>query len=239
MDTSLLTTCRLTGITRTVGTAADFRCCRNCGGYTHKTVGSDRKTVYDLTVNNVVAETEVTVPADNLLHQENFRCSHCGEAVENYDAVQELADASQELHDEAVEGTDPGEYAVGSKSTLQDAIDVVTDLITADASEQADIDTALETLQTAVDAFEAGQVPQEDYTVLSALVIVAQALHEGATEGTDPGEYAVGSKATLLAAIGVAEDMIAADDSTQAEVDGAVVTLQAAVDAFELGEVPA
>jgi len=159
MDTTLLTTCRYTGKTRVVGSnESEFRYCRICGGYTDKTVGSDRKTVYDLTVDNAVSEVRETISADNLLHQEQWRCSHCGEPVENYDAIEALITSSQTLHDSAVEGVAVGEYAVGSKATFQTAIDAAQAVVTADDSTQAEITTATSTLQTAKETFEAGIV---------------------------------------------------------------------------------
>lgn len=81
MDARLLDTCRYTGIKKTSANADDFSECSNCGGFTHKTSGSARRTTYDLTVDNKVASTTEVVPANDLLAQEANRCSHCGEVI--------------------------------------------------------------------------------------------------------------------------------------------------------------
>ncbi len=74
---------------------------------------------------------------------------------------------------------------------------------------------------------------------LEADIALAQALHDGATEGDAVGEYAAGSKATLQIAIDAAQGVVNADDpkSTTAEVIAAKGTLALAVAAFEAGEV--
>lgn len=73
-----------------------------------------------------------------------------------------------------------------------------------------------------------------DTATLTTEVTNAQALYDGATEGTAIGEYAVGSKATLAAAIAAAS-AATPDDST--ELNTAVTTLKAAEVAFLAGRV--
>lgn len=249
MDKSLFTACRYTGKVKTVQNETEFRVCFNCGGITHKTVGDPRKTVYDLTVNNTVASTEETVPVTDLLKQEAFRCSYCAEVLPDYSELHGDIDAIQLRHDNTTEGTEIGECAVGSKATLQAAIDVAVDFVTTvdkattviGENETIDgliIDT-FETLDTAYSVFVAGIVPIPNKTALGALLISANASHTAAVEGADIGEYAVGSKATFKAAIDAAQLVYADDTAVQSEVDGEVITLQAAVDAFEGGKVPA
>jgi hypothetical protein len=74
-----------------------------------------------------------------------------------------------------------------------------------------------------------------DLTALTAEIVSAQSIHDGATEGTEGGQYAAGSKATLQAAIDAAETLT--DQDTQEDIDAALVTLQAAVTAFLAGVV--
>lgn len=74
--------------------------------------------------------------------------------------------------------------------------------------------------------------PTVDYTAIDAAISSAQALHDGATEGTSPGEYLPGSKATLQNAIDLATDVRNINCVTQAQLDAAVVALDAAVVAF-------
>jgi len=69
-----------------------------------------------------------------------------------------IADATVILNG-AVEGTDFGKYAVGSKSTLQTAINAAQAVLeTATSKSQVDLDTATTVLNEALAAFEAGKV---------------------------------------------------------------------------------
>ncbi|MCL2329053.1 MAG: cellulase family glycosylhydrolase, partial [Bacteroidetes bacterium] len=75
-----------------------------------------------------------------------------------------------------------------------------------------------------------------DTKALDDLIASATTLHGNATEGTAEGNYAVGSKATLLTAINAAKAVSDAKKD-QATVNAAVVTLQAAVDAFNAAKI--
>jgi hypothetical protein len=160
MDSSLLTTCRYTGITKTGSNVAEFRLCANCGGYTHKTVGIASRTKFDLTVNNAVVDDPAFVaqPVKDLLGQEGFMCSHCGYVLTDFSVLSSEITTAQTLHDGATEGTDPGEYAVGSKATFQTAIDAAQAVVTAETATEAQKNTAIATLRTAVATFESGIV---------------------------------------------------------------------------------
>lgn len=144
--------------------------------------------------------------------------------------------AAQTLHDAAVEGTAIGEYAVGSKATLQTEIDVAQNVVdSTDVLSQADVDAALQALQLAVEDFNLARIggPDRDITQLTATIANAQAIHDAAVEGTELGTYQIGSKATLQSAIDDAQ-AVADDISTgQTVVDNAEQTLQEAIAAFK------
>ncbi|MGB8815951.1 MAG: immunoglobulin-like domain-containing protein, partial [Minisyncoccia bacterium] len=76
-----------------------------------------------------------------------------------------------------------------------------------------------------------------NFTTLVNTITAAQTLYSSSTEGTLPGQYAVGSKAILLTAINTA--IIVRDNgaSTQTEVDNAVSALNIAVNTFNAGVV--
>lgn len=69
-------------------------------------------------------------------------------------------------------------------------------------------------------------------TELDADIADAQALHDGAVEGTDPGEYLEGSKADLQTAIDLATGVRNTECVNQASLDAAVISLDAAVATF-------
>lgn len=71
-----------------------------------------------------------------------------------------------------------------------------------------------------------------DKTILGEAIDNAQEVHDAAVEGDKSGQYPVGSKAILLAAIEAANNVFNNSDATQEEVDEAVSTLNASVDQF-------
>lgn len=71
-----------------------------------------------------------------------------------------------------------------------------------------------------------------DKAALSAAITVAEGVYDAAEEGDKAGQYPVGSKAILMAAIDAAKAVLNDVNATQAQVDSAVETLNGAVDAF-------
>jgi hypothetical protein len=69
-------------------------------------------------------------------------------------------------------------------------------------------------------------------TVLADSIAAVEALLAGATEGTAPGNYVAGSKATLQATIDAVQAIYDSPTSTQANIDAAVVNLHNAMDTF-------
>jgi hypothetical protein len=74
--------------------------------------------------------------------------------------------------------------------------------------------------------------PTVDYTTLDATIVSSQALHDGAVEGTEIGQYLAGSKAELQTAIDNAKTVRNTNCVTQAELDAANTNLNAAVTVF-------
>ncbi|NOU98826.1 cohesin domain-containing protein [Paenibacillus planticolens] len=64
------------------------------------------------------------------------------------------------------------------------------------------------------------------------LIAQAQTKHDGAVEGTLPGQYKAGSKAALFTAIDAAKAVADSSSSTQANVDAAVTALTTALETF-------
>ena len=76
-----------------------------------------------------------------------------------------------------------------------------------------------------------------DFSTLTTAISMAQAKYDGATEGTELGQYAVGSKLILETAITAAQTIVDLGTATAEEVAQAVTTLNNAVNTFEEGEV--
>ncbi|MCY9656433.1 endo-1,4-beta-xylanase [Paenibacillus chondroitinus] len=71
-----------------------------------------------------------------------------------------------------------------------------------------------------------------DKTVLNTLIADAQSKHDAAVVGTQVGQYPVGSKATLQAAINQAKAVANNAAATQYQVEQAVIALNAALQTF-------
>ncbi|MBA2943074.1 discoidin domain-containing protein [Paenibacillus sp. CGMCC 1.16610] len=71
-----------------------------------------------------------------------------------------------------------------------------------------------------------------DKTMLQTVIEMAQSAHDHAVEGTQAGQYAVGSKAVLLTAIQTATAIDSDPAATQQQLDQAALTLNQALQAF-------
>ena len=152
--------------------------------------------------------------------------------------------AAQVAHDNGVEGTTAGQYAIGSKATLQAAIDAAQAVYANSLSTQADIDAATARVNSALSAFQAGKVIASNgggasTTALFSAITSGMGLHDSSVEGALPGQYAAGSRATLLAALVAANAVGMNTLSTQAQVDAALASVNAAIASFQAGKVAA
>ncbi|MBW7461172.1 hypothetical protein K0U00_44670, partial [Paenibacillus sepulcri] len=76
------------------------------------------------------------------------------------------------------------------------------------------------------------EIGNVDKNALSMAIESAQSLHDAAVEGTQAGMYAVGSKATLQAAISSAIAVRDSASATQSQVNQSVSELNAALQTF-------
>ena len=153
----------------------------------------------------------------------------------NLTNLQEAITQAQEMHDQAVEGTSPGEYRAGSRAILSLEIDSARDVLET-GSDQATVDGAVTDLLAAVAAFQASVVV--DLSVLLGLIDESDTRHDGAVEGTEEGQYEPGSKEIFKSAIDDAK-MVAADTTaSQEEINQAVGDLAMALAVFQSKMVP-
>jgi len=136
------------------------------------------------------------------------------------------------LYDASTEGVSDGMYPTGSKTIVQDAIIAATTVNTTATATQAQVDAAITTLNTAVDAFKLKKI-SIDKSILATTIQTAQSVHDGAVEGLADGQYPTGSKAILLTAIGDASTVNGDKLASQAQVDAAITTLNDAITAFQ------
>ncbi|WP_171686515.1 Ig-like domain-containing protein [Paenibacillus planticolens] len=76
------------------------------------------------------------------------------------------------------------------------------------------------------------QITVVDKTALNALIATVQAKYDAAVEGSNPGQYPVGSKAALQAAIAAAQTVANNSAATPEQVGQAVIDLNAALQSF-------
>ena len=79
--------------------------------------------------------------------------------------------------------------------------------------------------------------PEATQTQVDEAVTALARATTTASEGTEPGQYKVGSKVTLQTAIEAANAIATKENVTKVEVDQAVTDLQKAVVTFEAGKV--
>src|SRR6185437_776425 len=75
--------------------------------------------------------------------------------------------------------------------------------------------------------------PPADKTALKASVDTAQMLNDNTAEGTKPGEYEVGSKAALTAALTASTAVLNNATATQTDINNAIAQLKAAIAAYK------
>ncbi|MGI2295040.1 family 10 glycosylhydrolase [Paenibacillus sp. GXUN7292] len=136
----------------------------------------------------------------------------------------------------AVEGTQGGQYPIGSIADLNDALIAAQSLVS--STVQSDIDRAAEILNAAVNTFKTSQIPLIDLQGLKAAIDAAEAKHDIAVEGALPGQYQSGAKAALQAAIDAANTVYNNAGATQGEVEAAKTALAQAVADFDGKVVP-
>jgi len=76
----------------------------------------------------------------------------------DYTQLDETISQAQQLHDNAVEGTLPGEYLEGSKAELQSAIDLAKEVRNKDCVTQQELDAANVSLNEAMNTFESKKI---------------------------------------------------------------------------------
>nr|WP_299346276.1 LamG-like jellyroll fold domain-containing protein [Allomuricauda sp.] len=157
--------------------------------------------------------------------------------IDNVSLVQSINAAQTLLDSAGPEGTEIGDVIVGSKAIFQAAINAAQVVADNPNSSQAEIDGAETDLNEATAIFEASIVADTDFSALNDAIASAQELVDNAVEGTENGQYAVGSKAVLQAAIDVARVVANNAAAQQLQVDQALADLNAAVAVFEAGKV--
>ncbi|MBK8808428.1 MAG: CIA30 family protein [Bacteroidales bacterium] len=138
--------------------------------------------------------------------------------------------SAQSIHNSAVEGAAVGNYPVGSKATLLNAITAAKTVNGNASATQLQVDNAKAILDGAVVTFQNSViVTVVDKQALQAAISAAQTFVNSINEGTELGTFPVGTKATLNQAITTAKTVLNSGTATQAQIDNAQQILENAV----------
>ena len=155
------------------------------------------------------------------------------ELTENYDASNQGNNPNDPLD---YYGYAQGGYAAEGSKKLKEGYSKFLDK-TMDNEQQAIPAQALADAYTTLSTAIQDVVEKRDADALASAIDSTKALLETAQEGTGKGQYAIGSKAVLQAAVQKAEDILHNEDSTGAQVKSAIQELEAAVQSFAEGKV--
>ncbi|MEP4534283.1 MAG: T9SS type A sorting domain-containing protein [Cyclobacteriaceae bacterium] len=124
-------------------------------------------------------------------------------------------------------------YQEGALTAFSAAIDAAQVIADEPTSTQEEADAAVVDLQEAIDAYNAAEIIPVDFGLLNTHIAEAEALVEKA----DSVAYQEGALAALESAIGEAQAIADEPNSTQEEVDSAIIDLLAAIGAFNDAEI--
>ncbi|MFC0877209.1 hypothetical protein ACE01N_11480 [Saccharicrinis sp. FJH2] len=173
-------------------------------------------------LNNAIA-TAITVEGDLDQADVDARAITLNEAITSFvsdlkasSRLPVLIEEATTLHENAVEGTLPGQYATGSKMVVQQAITDAQEALDKEPVQQENLILAANALQSAIDNFNAGQVPSVDMQDLQDMIdLMDEFLSEA-----QPGEHA-----DLRAKVQDAKAMVSAGTATQEQVDNMTIEL--------------
>jgi endo-1,4-beta-D-glucanase Y len=145
---------------------------------------------------------------------------------------------AQSIYNTATEGTAVGNYPVGSKATLLNAITAAQTVYNNTSATQTQVDNAKTTLDAAVATFQASIITNTvSKTALQTSIATGNNLYVNSIEGTAVGQYPAGSRNTLLLAINAAQAVYTNTSATQIQVDNAKATLDAAIVTFQNSQI--
>lgn len=149
------------------------------------------------------------------------------------DALVSAIEDATALHNGATEGTGNGEYAIGSKAVLMDAIEAAQAVADDADADQGEVDAAIETLANAVTVFVNGINGEVDKSELEKAILIAEVTKDMAEIGTAVGQYTEAAASDLADAIADAQAIVDNANATPGMVSNAVDAIEAAVTAFK------
>ncbi|WP_341282582.1 leucine-rich repeat protein [Paenibacillus sp. FSL H8-0537] len=149
--------------------------------------------------------------------------------------------AAQQALTNHPEGTDVGQTSAGTRTVLETAMDAAQQILdNAGNYTQDQLDTAVNQLKSAVQAFNAAVIKAGISTALGAAITAAQQALTDHPQGTEVGQTSAGTRTALETAVDAAQQVLDnAGNYTQAQLDTAVNQLKSAVQAFNAAVIQA
>ncbi|WP_338556180.1 leucine-rich repeat protein [Paenibacillus sp. KS-LC4] len=149
--------------------------------------------------------------------------------------------AAQQALTDHPEGTEVGQTSAGTRTALETAVGTAQQILNnAGNYTQAQLDTAVNQLNAAVQDFNAAVIQAGVPTALDAAIMAAQQALTDHPEGTEVGQTSAGTRTALETAVGTAKQVLDnAGNYTQAQLDTAVNQLNAAVQVFNAAVIQA
>ncbi|WMJ22119.1 family 10 glycosylhydrolase [Paludicola sp. MB14-C6] len=175
-------------------------------------------------------DSEIYIDDINLIYEDNVP----GSELKKAKLIGTIAKARALLIG-AVEGGSGGQYPVGSLSAFRLSIASAMQVLSSNSQEQIDAE-AIELSRKVVE-FENSLRPKIDRPGLLEKINASNELYNNAVEGEEPGQYIVGSKAELKAAIDSAQAVYDDAAATSEAVEKAKTAITAAVATFNTKKV--
>lgn len=152
----------------------------------------------------------------------------------NKAALTEKIAEAQELYDSTTQGNAPGQYPEAARTAFAAAIAAAVAVNNNDQAAQSEVNTAFAELAAAIGSYQAAVVQGApvNKAELHTAIAAAQAKLERAVIGSKLGQYPQQAADELSAAIAAAQLVNNSGSVSQDQVDQAVQTLRAALQAF-------
>lgn len=130
-------------------------------------------------------------------------------------------------------GSEVGQISQDNKDKLQFIIDEAKDLTNKKSANYKDISNIKDKIESAIIEFEDNIIKPVDKSKLESAISKANNLYNSAVEGSQKGQYKLGSKSSLMNAITQAKKIYNSSSIRQNEVNSAVSTLNNAINSFQ------
>ena len=147
--------------------------------------------------------------------------------------IENKLEESKDLLNNTQVGTDIGNTTEEAKKAFKLVIDKISDLLKKNSLSYDDASSMKIEIQNAIKTFEDNIIKPTDKSKLQSAINKAQNLYNNSIEGTNDGQFKVGSKVTLQNEINEAKKINDSITSSQEKIDNATSILNSAISKFE------